>query len=496
MEVKINMFFDNISFDPLNVILTKPTMMQYGIKSEDIMSDFNKYITEIIKETIQNKPLVQNQYNTNILDNFFVHNMDFRNSIMAFYTSYKFQFGEKTTLSASAKHHYKQFGYKNKECSQRSLISYKKNIFSSNKYLTDILNSILSERQYNRRENNLPLIAAQVVTHSICEYSSNPTNRNKLESIKQIYDLKKLETFLKTIDFSNIDAYIFEKIYHIRLVCEILKFYTEFMKFIDSLPEHVLTFEWKLSANCLKESDYTYFSATNVVASLREYAFKFGMSYEALKDVCINKLNIFITNLCRFSLLDDVYTRTDLMIMFIRENCHNIMHEGYCLDAIKRCVSLATRNNIIKDDVFYYGTLDYSLSKYISKKDSSVLYDKYGKHQSDNSFQILSNLLKNIDSSLFNYDEYLGETIAAIESYISTPLFDLNIKGAVDETVDSQNFLHNLLQKMYFDMTAIKCNEDFNKHSFFDDDFYSAYRNLLNDQMHRIIDSNKLQDLY
>ena len=482
------MFFKNIDFDPLNAILINPTLMKYGLKPENILVELDEYIAKILSGNIPDMISTNISYDKNILTNFSIYGTDMRSSIMYFLCCYKYQFGEKTTLSTFAGSNHKQFGYNDMHSAKTSVNSYKQHVRNNNRYLMETFEPLLNKPNDNSRPKSIPIILAQILTHAICKYPSNPTNLSKFNNMKnRLYDIETLKDFIKSVNFTTVDEYIFERVYHIKLICEILNFYNEFVNFINNLSEYILTVSYLLHPAPVHDSVCKYFDVDSVIYAIREYSENLNVDIDTIKNSCIHNLNIIVQNLCRFSLIDDVYTRTDVMISCIKENSNSIMDVNHFVDAIKHCVSLEMRNSIIKEDIFYYGTISHSLLRYVSTKS----YDDYPRTNDKelvDGFKIISVLLKNNDSSLLSYEEYLGKTIDSLSTYINNRQFNLNIKEVVDNTIDNNYNLNKLLIYLYDVIPIIKFNNKFHKYNFFDDDFYQSYHTILDNQMHRIID--------
>lgn len=449
------------SFDPLDIMMTKPTMMKYAIKFDDIDIFFDDFI--------------KNTSNYHCSD-FISGEMDLRNSMVSFFCSYKYKYGKKTTINTFIRNNHELFNFKNKHSAQSSIARYKRIILNSNQYLSDIFSDIFQEME-THRSKTLPEIGANILAHSICRYSENPTDLSKL------YDVKSLNDFIQETEFTNVEEYIFERIYHIKLICEIINFYYEFKRFIDEL-----SFDMLMGKEHIDPYKYKYFSVNMALSAFREYWLKNALDLETLQERGSAKLDVLILNLCRFSLLDDVYTRTNVMKSLIREIVADIMKEEVCLDKIKQCVSFALRSSVITDDVFYYSAINYSMSEYIRRE--------LPEHTLQNELEIIRKLISCEDSIFESNEYYLNETIDGLENCIKSTPFDLKLKEVVSHTTDKNSILNKLLKEIYYSTKIKQRNEDFYKWNFFGDEFYKEYRNLFDNQMKRVIESNKLNSLF
>lgn len=453
-------FWDK-SFDPLDIIMIKPTMMKYAIKFDSIDIPFDNFI---------------NNTSPYVYSDFMSGEMDLRNSIASFICSYKYKYGEKTTLNTFTRNNYKRFKYKNEHSAQSSIARYKRIILESNQYLLDAFSDTF-QRMENHHSKTLSEICANVIAYSICRYPENPTN------FSNSYDVTSLQKFISETEFTNVEEYIFERIYHIKLICEIINFYYEFKRFIDELSYDILIGKQQIDV-----CKYKYYSVSVVLSALQKYWLKNALDVEVLQERCSTKLNVLILNLCRFSLLEDVYTRIDIMKSLIREIIADIMNEEVCLNKIKQCVSFALRRSVITDDIFYYSAINYSLSEYIRSK--------LPEYSLQNELEIIRKLIICEDSIFESSECYLKKTIDGFENCLRSSPFDLNLKKVVSHTTDNNSILHKLLKEIYYSTQIKQRNEDFYKWNFFDDEFYKDYHNLLDKQMNRIIESNKLDSLF
>ncbi len=454
-------FFWDKSFDPLDIIMTKPTMMKYAIKFDDIDISFDNFT--------ENAP----KYHCS---DFISGEMDLRNSMVSFFCSYKYKYGRKTTINTFIRNNFSRFKFKTEHSAQSSIARYKRIILNGNQYLSDTFSDIFQGME-THRSKTLPEIGANILAYSICRYYNNPTDLSKT------YDIKNLNDFLQGTNFTNVEEYIFERIYHIKLICEIINFYYEFKSFIDELSFDIL-----MGKDKIDPYKYKYFSVNMALSAFREYWLKNALDLETLQERGSAKLDVLVLNLCRFSLLDDVYTRTDVMKSLIREMIADIMKEEVCLDKIKQCVSFALRSSVITDDVLYYSAINYSMSEYIRRE--------LPEYTLQNELEIIRKLISCEDSIFESNEYYLNETIDGLENCIKSIPFDLNLKEVVSHTTDKNSILHKLLKEIYYSNQIKQRNEDFYKWNFFDDEFYKEYRNLFDNQMKRVIESNKLNSLF
>lgn len=449
------------SFDPLDIMMTKPTMTKYAIKFDDIDISFDIFINNTSPYTYSD---------------FISSKMDLRNSMASFFCGYKYEYGAKTTLNTFIRNNYDRFKYKNEHSAQSSLARYKRTILESNQYLSDAF-SVTFQRMENHHSKTLSEIGANVLAYSICRYPENPTD------ISKSYNITNLQKFIAETEFTNIEEYIFERIYHIKLICKIIDFYYEFKHFIDELSYDML-----MGNKQIDVCKYEYFSVNTALSGLRKYWLKNALDMETLQERCSIKLNVLILNLCRFSLLDDVYTRIDVMKSLIREIIADIMNEEVCLDKIKQCVSFGLRSSVITDDVFYYSAISYSLSEYIRSELPEYIL------QSE--LEIIRKLIISGDSIFESNENYLKRTIDGFENCIKSSSFDLNLNETIYNTTDKNSILHKLLKETYYSTKIKQRNEDFYKWNFFDDEFYDEYHTLFTSQMKRVIESNKLNSLF
>ena len=322
---------------------------------------------------------------------------------------------------------------------------------------------------------------------------------------ERLYHITTLQKFISETNFTNVEEYIFERIYHVKLICEILNFYYEFKYFIDKLSDDIFSLginTYKKQSDESDESDvgdvsdvsverdvsdayeYKYFAFADAWKAFKEYGRRNALDLDTLKERGYARLNVLFLELCRFSLLDDVYTRTDVMKSLIEEIIPDIMDENACLNKIKQCVSREFRNSIIADDVFYYTAINYSMSEYSKRK--------LTEYSLQDEMELIRNLIINKDMILEANGYYLKETIDGLENCIKSTPFDLKLKEVVSHTTDEDSILHKLLFATYCSTPIKQKNEDFYGCNFFDDKFYAQYRELLDNQMNRVIESKKL----
>ena len=72
----------------------------------------------------------------------------------------------------------------------------------------------------------------------------------------------------------------------------------------------------------------------------------------------------------------------------------------------------------------------------------------------------------------------------------------MNLKESAENVTDEDSILNELLREVYFSVRVKQSNEDFCKSNFFDKQFYDEYKNLVANQMHRVIDSGKIKNFY
>jgi len=344
------------SFDPLDMIMTGPIMTKYAIKPEDIKIPFDKFIKNTSNYTDSDIEFYEN---------------DLRHSIVAFFFSYKYKYREKTTPNTFIGENYGRFEYSTAHSAQSSFANYKKKILNEDGYLKDIFEDIFDNMK-ERRSKTLSKIGANVFAYSICRYSNNPARLPKSSDIEKskdaekIYHITTLQKFISETNFTNVEEYIFERIYHVKLICEILNFYYEFKYFIDKLSDDIFSLginTYKKQSDESDESDvgdvsverdvsdayeYKYFDFADAWQAFKEYGRRNALDLDTLKERGYARLNVLFLELCRFSLLDDVYTRTDVMKSLIKEMMPDIMKEEVWLDRLKQCVACAFRNSIIE----------------------------------------------------------------------------------------------------------------------------------------------------
>ena len=457
------------TFDPLDMIMTGPIMERYAIKSEDINIPFDKFI----KNT-------SNYTNSD----FEFYKKDLRHSIATFFCSYKYKYGEKTTPNTFIRQNYERFKCKTPHSAQSIIDCNKRMILEGNRYLKEVFGDTFDNMK-KRRSNTLSKIDANVFSHSIRHYLQNPTYLLDSNGTERLYNITTLQKFMSETNFTNVEEYIFERIYHVKLICGILDFYYEFKHFIDRLSDDVFS----LGISIYKKQrsgvyKYKCFVEGKARQALRKYGIKNVLNLETLKAKARARLEDLIVELCRFSLIDDVYTRIDKMKKLIEEIIPDIMDENACLNKIKQCVSREFRNSIIADDVFYYTAINYSMSEYSKRK--------LTEYSLQDEMELIRNLIINKDMILEANGYYLKETIDGLENCIKSTPFDLKLKEVVSHTTDEDSILHKLLFATYCSTPIKQKNEDFYGCNFFDDKFYAQYRELLDNQMNRVIESKKL----
>ena len=390
------------SFDPLDVLMMVPVLSKYALGTGDIDIRFE----DIMKNDVS-------QYTCSISAPYTSEITDLRNSIISFFCSYKYEYGKKTTLNTYIRKNYTLYKYKNKHSAQSSIARYKQKILKENKYLSDIFSDTF-DRMKSAHSETLAEIDSKVLAHAVCCYADNPT------LLTEKYTVDKLKAFISGTAFNNIDEYIFERIYHIKLICNIMSFYYEFKNFANDLSSEVFDGKQQIDTD-----RYKSFSISSVIPAIKQYWLENVVSIETLKERCMAKCRIFALNLCRFSLLDNVYTRTEDMKCLIHAAVPDIMNEEICLEKIKQYISYVLRSNIIADDVFYYSTIHYSLQEHMCRKFSE-----------GDELKIVRELILTEDAAFKPDGGFLNPTISSFEENIKNPVFSLNLKESAENVTD------------------------------------------------------------
>ena len=257
------------------------------------------------------------------------------------------------------------------------------------------------------------------------------------------------------------------------------------MDFIDLLSDAVFTL---YENKGLKEKkQYVYFDALEALRAFKKYGIIYELDLQALKDNGRRNIELLAMKLCCFSLVDDVYIRTDKMKELIKEIIPDIMNVELCWHKITRCVSKWIGKSVITDDVFYYGAIFHTVTKYLRSKNVQDIAEE---------LEALGKLVAAEDSLPKLNEHYLKGFVDGLEDRIESPPFDLNLKDIVCNTEDKHSMIHKLLKEVYIVNSPKRKIKDCYTEEIFNKKFTIEYKNLLDQQIEHILGNQEIRKCF
>lgn len=389
------------------------------------------------------------------------------NAIMNFYYSYHCKFDKPVAFNARVRGNYEDYDYKNSQSAAARARKIKSDIQKSPVELYLYFQCAFENMQKGRK-GTLPPYDADIIIQSTLSFYNSPYYMRDNYTTKHLQEfVQKFKRILNRKDDvqKHINSYLFERIYHIVLICRIADFYHTFNTVIDAFTydDKNHCFQYSIQGN-------EYFDMNVVQGMLNTYIFERNSTEKQTKDAYKRKCRDFALNLCEFAYISDVYNRTDMLKRFIKNNIQYILDENLYIDKLRSIVSRAARKTIVYNKVFYYSSIYWSVVR-----NQQIAEKKDGEKGID--FTWLNILSGKHIKSFLDYD------LQGIKAELGNSSFDLTITELAEKFPDCDDIINDLFQKVLFELQIFESNRQIVCYPFNNSSFDKKYINLVEEAL-------------
>lgn len=394
-------------------------------------------------------------------------NTNLLNAIMNFYYSYHCKFDKPVALNARVRENHSIYGYENSQSAAARARKLKSDMQQSPVELYQYFRCAFENMQKGRK-GTLPPYDADIIIQSTLSFYDSPYYMRDNYTTKHLQEfVQKFERILNRKDDvqKHINSYLFERVYHIALIYIIVDFYHTFNTVIDEFAFDNKNQSFKYSGEGNK-----YFDVNIIKIELDKYIFKRNSTEKQTKDAYKRKCRDFALNLCEFAYISDVYTRTDMLKQFIKNNIQYILYENRYINKLRSIVSRAAREAIVYNKVFYYSSIYWSVMR-----NQQTEENKNGEEGIDTVWQDI--LSGNQSKDFLDFD------LQGIEAELNNSVFGLPIMELSKQFPDCDDIINDLFQKILFELQIFKSNRQIVCYPFNDSDFDKKYIELVKEAL-------------